>query len=242
MSFKCVAWVLDNSDSTLGARLVLISLAEFAQDDGSETYPSVETLMKRSRLSRRGVQDALRRLESDGSLARDGLGSKGQTKWRVLMGGADSARGGADNDTGGAQISTPRGAASAPEPLENHQEEPSNSPLNISDLNLSPDAAHVLVRLNEMAKSKKGSKRPEPVRVASLVADFPKHDHRTLIAGFVDYWLHGKGSATKRADLVKTYRNWCERTLPVVSPSSPTRPATSSMDLMAAYERRAAGA
>jgi hypothetical protein len=119
VSIVCLSRVLEQSESTLGARLVLIALAEFAHDDGSRAYPAVETLCRRTRMSRRAVQQALRRLEELGEIAHVGTSPLGTHVYRVLVGAevarADSARG-ADDDTGGAQNPSSRGAADAPNP------------------------------------------------------------------------------------------------------------------------------
>lgn len=85
MSLPVFTWVLDNSEATLGARLVLLVLAEHAHDDGSESYPALDTIARRTRMSRKGVRDALRRLVDDGHVAEDGLGPRGQTKWRITF-------------------------------------------------------------------------------------------------------------------------------------------------------------
>jgi Helix-turn-helix domain len=65
MSIRYVAAVLDRLEHLSAPEsLVLIALADFASDDTRECWPSVATIMRRSRLSRRGVQQILRRLEA----------------------------------------------------------------------------------------------------------------------------------------------------------------------------------
>ena len=131
MSIHCLSHVMKHSEAQLGARLVLFVLAEHAHDDGSESYPSVETLVERSRLSRRSVQHALRRLEADGMITADGLGPRRTAKWRVVMGGADIAPPqdlqGELDDTGGRTSRPVGGEAASPEPSFNPPE-PSESP------------------------------------------------------------------------------------------------------------------
>lgn len=72
MSLPVLTWVLEHSEAKLGARLVLLALAEFAHDDGSKAFPSNATLMRRARLSERGVRDALRKLEADRMIEQTG--------------------------------------------------------------------------------------------------------------------------------------------------------------------------
>lgn len=49
-----------------GDKFVLVALADNAADDGSSIYPSIETLVKKTQMSERGCQIALRHLEAAG--------------------------------------------------------------------------------------------------------------------------------------------------------------------------------
>lgn len=134
MSLPVFVWVLDNSEATLGGRLVLLVLAEHAHDDGRESYPALDTIARRSRLSRKGARDALKRLEREGHIERDGQGDAGQVKWRVIMPGGTTPpadrRGVGDDVRGGVVASSDR-EASTPEPTtepSNTEPSPINSP------------------------------------------------------------------------------------------------------------------
>jgi hypothetical protein len=122
VSIHVTSWVFRHSEAKLGARLVLLVLAEHAHDDGGRAFPSVDTIVERTRMSRRGVQEALRRLEADAMVEPYAKTKDGCTVYRVLMGGADSAPAqmtasrGAESDTEGAQLTTSGGAAAAPNP------------------------------------------------------------------------------------------------------------------------------
>ncbi len=83
MSAHVVAWVLDHSPATLGSRLVLIVLAEHAGPDGRNAYPSVNTIARRARLSRRSVQYALRELENLGCITLTHRRDGGTNVYRV---------------------------------------------------------------------------------------------------------------------------------------------------------------
>jgi hypothetical protein len=111
VSIHTLSWVLRHSEERLGNRLVLLALAEHSHDDGSKAFPTVETLMKRARLSRRAVQSALRSLEQNEAIEKTGSTAAGVAVYRVVMGGADSAPQGAKSARGGAK--------SAPEPSSN---------------------------------------------------------------------------------------------------------------------------
>lgn len=108
MSLRALVWVLDHSEARLGQRLVLLGLAEYAHDDGSNAFPSVAMLARKARLSERATQTALRELERDGRICACGVSSFGTRIWRVIMhGGADSA---------GVQIPAEMVSDSAPDP------------------------------------------------------------------------------------------------------------------------------
>ena len=113
MSLPVMVWVFNHSEEKLGRRLTLLCLAEHAHDDGSKAFPCVETIMERTRLSRRAVQTALRGLEDDGSIEHTGVTRSGTNIYRVVMERTDVP--GAVEAGGGAATSG-RGADSAPDP------------------------------------------------------------------------------------------------------------------------------
>lgn len=71
MSWQAVDWVMKNSPVRGADRLVLLVLANHADRDSWECYPSIETIAEQARLSRkRTVQECLERLEKGGHIAR----------------------------------------------------------------------------------------------------------------------------------------------------------------------------
>lgn len=70
MSIQAVGWVLDNSTTTGGERLVLISLANHA-DENLECYPTVARITREAGIKdTRTTQKILARLESAGHITR----------------------------------------------------------------------------------------------------------------------------------------------------------------------------
>jgi hypothetical protein len=64
MSIEAISWALRRAPvASKSDLLVLIVLAEHAHADGSNAYPSVATIAALARMTTRGVQLALRRLE-----------------------------------------------------------------------------------------------------------------------------------------------------------------------------------
>lgn len=65
---QAISWVIKNSKSIRGCRLVLLLIANYAKDNGTGAWPSLRTLAKQTRLSERQVRYCLRRLEKSGEL------------------------------------------------------------------------------------------------------------------------------------------------------------------------------
>lgn len=129
MSIHVLSWVLRNSDARLGPRLVLIVLADYAGEDGHGAYPSVDTIAREARLSRRAVQSALRTLVDEGLIADVGVSRFGTRIYDVLMGGGGGATSaprpsGEDNDPGGRSSRRQGGEAASPDPSTNPSGEP----------------------------------------------------------------------------------------------------------------------
>jgi hypothetical protein len=68
LSWQAVTWVLEQSESVLGVRLVLLSIASHSNREGKSAWPSVDTICLEARLSRREVQYCLRKAEQSGEL------------------------------------------------------------------------------------------------------------------------------------------------------------------------------
>ena len=93
MSVQALGWVLENSAARLGARLVLIALANHAHDDGSNAYMSQATIAREARLTVRQVRRCLNELETSGEIIRSGKTEHGVVKWQLRMGVLKSATG-----------------------------------------------------------------------------------------------------------------------------------------------------
>lgn len=129
MSYKVTAWVLEHSDATLAARLVLLALAEVAHDDGGMSFQSVATVARKSRIGESTARGCLRKLEADGRIAQQGKTRSGTIIYRVCMAdapelGPPSESGPPQNRALGGPDSSSRGPGSGPEPSGTTQEPP----------------------------------------------------------------------------------------------------------------------
>ncbi len=68
MSYACIARILARSQQTGNAKLLLVAIGHFAQDDGTGATPSIATLARIIGTGERNVQLLLRKLEQSGEL------------------------------------------------------------------------------------------------------------------------------------------------------------------------------
>ena len=68
MSVRVLSWVLYDSPTTGNDRLALIAIADEADDEGRNAFPSMETIALKARISKRTAIRAVERLELGGAL------------------------------------------------------------------------------------------------------------------------------------------------------------------------------
>lgn len=117
MSVRIMSKVFD-SDLPTGERMVLLAMADFANDAGSSIYPSIATLSKKCGLSPRGTQQLIKRLQEKGyiELEKKG-GGRLANSWRIIPERFE----GCSTFTPAVHTVHPTGAPDAPYPLYNHQ-------------------------------------------------------------------------------------------------------------------------
>lgn len=89
MSIKCQSWVYEHSEATGNDRLVLLAIADEADDDGTNAYPGIERIAHKARVNKRTTMRCLERLEADGLLEVQRPDTKGRghhNTYVVLMG------------------------------------------------------------------------------------------------------------------------------------------------------------
>jgi len=133
MSVKVMTAVFD-SNLPPNEKFILLAYADHASDDGTRVYPAVDTIAKKTGYSKRTVQRITRQLEDAGFLIPDGKGKKGTNRWKIPldMGGVNLsplpvAAVKSDIDDQGGDIDDTKSAQMSPEPLINHQDEPSRT-------------------------------------------------------------------------------------------------------------------
>lgn len=98
MSIRVIQWVWDHSQAGGADRLVLLAIADNANHDGSDAWPSVEELSRKARVSERTVQRCIGNLEALGELvvernaggSRTTPGNRRPNRYAVIMQGCQS--------------------------------------------------------------------------------------------------------------------------------------------------------
>ena len=111
-----MVWNIKNLTSS--EKLVLLAYADHASHDGTGIWPAVDTVSRKTSLSRRTVQRVTHDLEGKGYLVNDGNHDSGTNMWSIPadMGGDMVTPPGRHSDTGGVTLTTRGGDMVTPEP------------------------------------------------------------------------------------------------------------------------------
>ena len=131
MSIKIMQEVMESAPVEKGTLLVLIALADSADETTRECWPSVKRLAARARLSERQAQACLRQLEEVKIISVEAnAGRSGTNLYRVTRPetwGVQKLRGGEAHFTGGVKPTSPGGVKpTSPEPSYRTITEPSD--------------------------------------------------------------------------------------------------------------------
>jgi hypothetical protein len=86
MSVRVMSWVWESSRSEGIDRLVLLAIADCAADHGGDSWPSIATLVDKTKLGERTVQRAIKRLAELGELTvKSNAGKHGVNVYRIDM-------------------------------------------------------------------------------------------------------------------------------------------------------------
>jgi hypothetical protein len=233
MSIEAMTWALTGPVGG-NAKVVLLGLANHAHPDGTEAYPAYDTLAVYGCCDRSTAKRNAHRLEAAGWIARDGVGPRGEVKWRLAMGdpfgeaertGGQNAPGGENGENGGAPAppepskETSKGnAGRAPE-----DEFPEDLPAE-----LHPAAIAAGKILKRTAQERRQRRPVTRAAVGHAVLTYADRDH-VRVAREVEGWvLHGKGARKPCSDIVARFRNFLANADPAPGPPLPPGAARSS--------------
>lgn len=253
-----MAWVWQHSRAKGNQRFVLLAIADCANAEGAEAWPSTSELVRKTGLSERTVQGAIKALVELGELEVTPHGGPGKrNRYRVLMNGptpADSAPANpAPADSAGAE-SAPSGGKSCGEPPQNLPHHPAESAPHSSVL--IPSSSVPVPSTSDSARKARTRERPK----TRIPDDFAVTDSMRAWAAekgiarvididvetenFVDYY-HAAG--TKWVDWTRVWQRWmrtaAERARERLNgtgntwaapPARPSRPSTTDQRVAAA--------
>ena len=104
MSIVVQAWVYANSETRLSDRLVLLAIADEADDDGKNAFPSLRRIAHKARVSLPTAHAAVERLEAAGALLvqrPETTGRGHHNRYTVPMGNVQEPEPSADPETFG---------------------------------------------------------------------------------------------------------------------------------------------
>ena len=77
MAIECMVWVLDQSENlSTSEKFVLLGIANHSKPDGTNSFPSLETLCKYTLLSKSSVQRAIKSLVQKEYLEKESGGGR----------------------------------------------------------------------------------------------------------------------------------------------------------------------
>lgn len=192
MSNKLLTWVWDHGPSDRTEMIVLAALADQANDAGV-SWPSVETIARRCRMTDRSLRRVLRRLEEGGWLTTTERPGRSSV-YRILTPDTQTGRteGQGDVQTGGADTGdrAPRTQGTG-EPLKNPQE-PKVRATHMSD-DWCPDG-----RTLAWAVEKGWAMKEIDLEIEA----------------FKIYWLAEGGQRARKRDWDRALQTWLNRTSP----------------------------
>lgn len=196
MSVRVSTWVWHETTASGSDLLVLLALADSANDDG-ECWPGVDVLVDKTRMSRATVFRRLDALEAAGLLERDRRGKRQTNVYRVCVPWVKSQiETSVKSQNATSEVSPVRLVKSHGCDFQGTVSEPS---------------------LKRQGPRKRGSRVPEDLRVDDAMRawaasqGWPHLDLEAITVEFVDYWLGVPGQRGVKLDWPATWRNWVRR-------------------------------
>lgn len=240
MSTKVVAWVFYHSEASGNDRLVLLAIADEANDDGSNAFPSTTTIGRKARVNERTARRCIERLEAGGELfvLRPVVRGRGHyNRYVVLMGrppedghsvllSAEEQRGAGTEKRGGTRRTPTQIVVDPLTPTSKEVDPPTT------------DAAVVAARPTRLPD--------EFVITAPMwtwALDEQHYDKAWVTEqthAFCDYWRARPGPGATKLDWVATWRNWLRRAAtrpPSYNGARLTREQEATAARMRAYEK-----
>lgn len=231
MSVHAMGLVWQSSSHSGTDLLMLLAIADFADDDG-RAYPSVATLARKCRMTPRNVNHILPRLVLSGELSiKVGQGPRGTNLYRIDIArfvGLKKPSG--VNGASGVKVASEVKVASGvknsslppeagfPQPLKRASDKPSEN---------RHEPAVQRTPSNERGSRLPGDWRPSDEAIAFCLERRPDLDPAEVAERFRDYWLAQPGAKGRKSDWAATWRYWVRNERRNIrSGSAPASPST----------------
>lgn len=203
MSTAVVTWVFQHSQANGNDRLVLLAIADEADDDGSNSYPSVDRISAKARVNKRTCIRAIQRLEELGELVvirPDQRGRGHHNRYRVVTGKSDTLSNEAPAEPVEAaketvRIGAERRAQECTRPIDPLTKEDQSQLLGAEDAP-KPKARKTRITDEFTVTPQMEAWARKNTPTISPMVETPK---------FIDYWM---GRGDPMADWVRTWQNW----------------------------------
>lgn len=236
-----MTWVWDHSRAKGSQHHVLLAIADCASDDGSNAFPSMAELVRKTRLSERAVQSSIRKLVALGELFVSANGGpRGCNRYRVIMTTPQILH---PADVAGVQEMHP--ADSAPRKPRTPQKTSETPAESAPGTVLEPSK-------NSSTKSSsartRGTRLPADFAITPEMRDWAKANVPHLAGQgetekFIDYWKAQPGQRGVKLDWPATWRNWmrraAERNPPPgngLTPANGSKPSTTDQRVAAGLQ------
>lgn len=241
MAVTVMAWVWERSRSKPTARLVLLAIADHANGDGVDAFPSMAQLMSKTGLSERAVQKAIGELVDLGELHVSAGGGRGKTnRYRVLMVERENPAPETPYEDGNPAPETPYDINPAPDTPYERSETPHETTPNPArrapgtkrepkaTVKNSPSGSSTRTRGTRIPAgfAVTDDMRVWAIELATEVGGRPPGDQfdvliRRWTAEFIDYWTARAGRDSTKVDWIATWRNRIRTKLDDAAKQSP---------------------
>jgi hypothetical protein len=214
MSIEAITWALRVPVGG-NSKVVLLGLANHAHPDGSESYPSLETLAAYAHCDRSTARRNVRKLEADGWIFRDGDGPKGQAKYRLALDatGGETPRvapalagGGTDASEGVAPVPPEPSKETSKGTGEAAREDSSSKLPEDFPEELRPHAIAVYRLLTQVAVQH-NARAVKPLALGRVIM---ARDRKPLVKAAHDFAAWAADPPRPIRDVVASYRRWLD--------------------------------
>lgn len=218
-----MSWVWEHSRARGNARFVLLAIADCANDEGSNAYPSMAKLTQKTSLAERTVQTAISALVKLGELKVErNRGPHGTNRYRIISTPAESAPPQNLHPPKPNRRAKQAAQAKAADPAESaapaNPAPPQNPRLTPAESAPEPSVNRQLKNSSSKSSStgKRGARIPDnftvtPEMVAWHQENTPAVDGRRETAKFLDHWTAASGANAVKRDWTAAWRNWMRK-------------------------------